>query len=93
MIGPGGLLLAAPHVHVYGSSFSFIGGVAKKEAKLKIFILLSKVTYWARLEMLVGAQYNELWKNEIIKKDRLIVYLDVGFIILGVKMIFVVGLV
>jgi hypothetical protein len=43
--------------------------------------------------MLVGAQYNELWKNEIIKKDRLIVYLDVGFIILGVKMIFVVGLV
>jgi hypothetical protein len=34
--------------------FQFIGGVAKnKTAKLKYLILLSRVTYWAPVEMLL----------------------------------------
>jgi hypothetical protein len=44
MIGPGGLLLVVP---TYTQFQSFIGGVAKKTAKLKHLILLSRVTYWA----------------------------------------------
>jgi len=46
MIGPGGLLF----LHICSSSF--IGGVAKKTAKLRHLILLSRVTYWALMEML-----------------------------------------
>jgi hypothetical protein len=38
-----------------------------------------------------GSACKGLWKKK--KKDREIVYLDVGHIIVGVKMIFVVGLV
>jgi hypothetical protein len=39
---------------IWSSSFSFIGGIAKKKtAKLRHLILLSRVTYWAPLEMLV----------------------------------------
>jgi hypothetical protein len=52
MIDPGGLLLVLPHVYAV-PSFSFIGGIAKKEAvKLRHLILLSRVTYGAPLEML-----------------------------------------
>jgi len=48
MIGPGGLLLVVPRV--YAAS----GGVAKKKKKAKPrhFILLSRVSYGAPLEML-----------------------------------------
>jgi hypothetical protein len=43
MIGLGGLLLLVP---MYSSSYSFIGGAAKKKtAKLRHLILLSRVTY------------------------------------------------
>jgi hypothetical protein len=38
---------------ICSSSFSFIGEVAKKQiAKLRHLIILSRVTYWAALEML-----------------------------------------
>jgi hypothetical protein len=40
---------------IWSSSFSFIGAVPKqKTAKLRHLILLSRVTYWAPLEMLLG---------------------------------------
>jgi hypothetical protein len=52
MIGPGGLLLVVPRI--CSSSYSFIGGVAKKKpAKLRHLILLSRVTYQAPVEMLL----------------------------------------
>jgi len=52
MIGPGGLLLLVP-TYIQFQSYSFIGGVAKTNpAKLRHLILLSRVTYWAPVEML-----------------------------------------
>ncbi len=45
---------------ICSSSYSFIGGVAqkrKKPAKLRHLILLSRVTYWALVEMLLGIDY------------------------------------
>jgi hypothetical protein len=50
MIGPGGLLLVVPHV--YAISVLLVG-LPKKTAKLRQLILLSRVTYWAPLEMLL----------------------------------------
>ncbi len=35
---------------MWGSSYNFNGGVAKKKAKLRHLILLSRVTYWAPKE-------------------------------------------
>ncbi len=50
MIGPGGLLLVVPHV--YTVSVLMVGLQKKRPAKLRHLILLSRVTYWALLEML-----------------------------------------
>jgi hypothetical protein len=59
MIGPGGLLLVVPTY--MQSSYSFISEfVGKKKAKLRHLILLSRVTYWTPVEILLYCTESKL---------------------------------
>jgi len=51
MIGPGGLLLVVP---MYMQFQFYWWGCQKNIAKLRHLILLSRVTYWAPVEMISG---------------------------------------
>jgi hypothetical protein len=51
MIGPGGLLLVVP-TYMPSLHFYWWGCQKKQTAKLRHLILLSRVTYWAPMEML-----------------------------------------
>jgi hypothetical protein len=53
IIGPGGLLLLVPHVRAVLVSVLFVGLPQNKTAKHRHLILLSRVPYWAPLEMLL----------------------------------------
>jgi len=52
MIGLGGLLLVVPHTYALPVTVLLVG-LAKQKAKLRHLILLSRVTYWAPMEMLL----------------------------------------
>jgi len=56
MIGTGGLLLVVPTYMQFQSQFYWWGCQKKKIAKLRYLILLSRVTYWAVVEMLLAKQ-------------------------------------
>jgi hypothetical protein len=54
------------------SSYSFIGGVAPKKAKRRHSILLSSVTYWPPVEMLLGsnvAQIAQFQKSQKLNEE------------------------
>ncbi len=54
MIGPGGLLLVVSMYMQFQLQFYWWGCQKKKTAKLRHLILLSRVTYWAVVEMLLA---------------------------------------
>jgi hypothetical protein len=53
MIGPGDLLLLVPHVYAIQVLILLAGLPKKKKTKHRHLTLLSRVTYWAPLEMLL----------------------------------------
>jgi hypothetical protein len=66
MIGPGGLLLVVSHVYAHAVPVLLAALPEKKEAKLRHLILLSRLTYWAPLEMLLLRCLN--WHNKLCGK-------------------------
>jgi hypothetical protein len=69
MIGPGGLLLVVPHVYAHAVPVLLVAlpeKKKKKKAKLRHLILLSILTYWAPLEMLLLRCLN--WHNKLCGK-------------------------
>jgi hypothetical protein len=74
MSGPGGLLLVVPHVYAVPDSVLLVG-LPTNTAKLRHLILLSRVTCWAPLDMLLGAKIYlqpttnlnaQLWDKKIV---------------------------
>jgi len=67
MVGPGGLLWVNPTFMQFQSQF-YQWGWQKKKAKLRHLILLSRLTYWAPVEMLSESikWCKALWKTKCL---------------------------
>ncbi len=73
MIGPGGLLLVVSHVYAHAVPVLLAALPGKKKAKLRHLILLSRLTYWAPLEMLLLRCLN--WHKQLCGKFLLSAFL------------------
>jgi hypothetical protein len=76
MIGPGGLLLVVPMYMQVRLQFYWWGCQKKKKGKLRHLILLSKVTYWAPVDILLD------W----CQATTLVWKMIVGNVMVGMKM-------
>jgi hypothetical protein len=74
MIGPGGLLIVVP-MHMQFRLQFYWWGCQKIEAKLRHLILLSRVTYWAPVDMLLD------W----CQAATLVLKMIVGNVMVGMK--------
>ncbi len=65
MIGPGGLLLVVPNVYAHAVPVLLVA-LPEKKGKLRHLILLSRLTYWAPLKMLLLKCLN--WHKQLCGK-------------------------